>query len=326
MDTGRAERVARRVLSAADRLEGVVRDTPLRHSPSLTRIADREVYLKLENLQRTGSFKFRGAYAALSALDEARKRRGVVTASAGNHGAGVALAASLLGMEATVFAPASAPAAKRARIQRDGASLRLVDGDYELAHREALAEAERTGRLYLHAFSDPEVVAGQGTVLLEILRYLPQLAAVVLPVGGGGLLGGVGALARIRAPRVAVLGVQSTATPAMHASLAAGRPVSPPPFPTLCDGLAGEVDADSLALAADVVDTMCLVPEAAVPAAIRHLHRYEGITVEGSGAVGVAALLEASLHLPHGPVAIVVTGGNLDREVLEEVLSGEAAS
>src|SRR5690606_30496113 len=170
------------------------------------------------------------------------RARGVVTASAGNHGLGVALAAGEEGVRATAFVPATAPATKRERIARYGADLRLVDGGYDAAHHAAGEHAARTGALYLHAFSDPRVVAGQGTVGLEVLTDLPRAGTLLVPVGGGGLVGGVGVVARALAPHVRVVGVQSTATAAMHDSLRAGRLVSPPLAPTLCEGLQGDTD------------------------------------------------------------------------------------
>jgi threonine dehydratase len=309
------------VLRAARRLEGVARATPLEPAVWME-AAGGPVHLKLETQQRTGSFKLRGALNAIASLSPAERARGVVTASAGNHGLGVALASRLLGVGATVFLPANAPEVKRRRIERYGASLRAVAGDYDGAHREALAHAAATGAVHLHAFSDPAVVAGQGTVGLEIFRALPETATLLVPVGGGGLIGGVGLVARALAPRARVVGVQSTETAAMHASLAAGALRSPPMGPTLCEGLSGEIDERSLRLARAVVDEMVLVPEAAIRGAVRDLFVEEGVVAEGSAAVAVAALRSDLVRPAHGPVVAVVTGANIDARRFASILSG----
>ena len=307
------------VLRAARRIRDIVRPTPLERSASLSVAAGADVWLKLETLQRTGSFKLRGAVNAVSLLSPVERARGLVTASAGNHGLGVALAARELGARATVFVPADAPATKRQRIAAFGATLREVPGGYDDAHAEAEAYAADHGALYLHAFSDPAVVAGQGTVALEIFDALPEARTLVVPVGGGGLVGGVGTVARA-VGGVRVVGVQSKATSAMHASLAAGRLVSPPLEPTLCEGLAGDVDAPSLSLAQRVLDEIVLVPEEAVRSAMRRLYREEGVVVEGSGAVAAAALWEGALPNLESPVVVVLSGSNVDATLLAQIV------
>lgn len=309
------------VLVAARRLRGVARRTPLERSPWLSAEAGADVWLKQETQQRTGSFKVRGAYNAIAALSDEARARGLVTASAGNHGQGVALAASLLGAAAVVYVPRDAPEAKKRRIVRWGAELREADGGYDGAHHAAEAHARRTGATFVHAFSDPAVVAGQGTVGLEILEELPEVRTIVVPVGGGGLVGGIGLVARALGRGIRIVGAQTEETRAMHASLEAGRPVSPPYGPTLCEGLSGDVDARSLALAAEVVDGMAVVPEGAVRRAMRRLYEEEGIVAEGSAAVGVAALLEGAVA-GDGPVAVVLTGSNVDGARLADVLGG----
>ncbi len=308
------------VLAAARRLRGIVRRTPLERSPWLSAETGTDVWLKLETQQRTGSFKLRGAYNAIAALSDDERGRGLVTASAGNHGQGVALAASLLGATALVFVPSDAPGAKKRRIARWGAELRETEGGYDGAHHAAETHARRTGATFVHAFSDPAVVAGQGTVGLEIVEDLPEARTVVVPIGGGGLVGGIGIVARALGSGIRVVGAQTDETRAMHASLEAGRLVSPPYGPTLCEGLSGDVDARSLALAARVVDNVVVVSEAAVRRAMRRLYEEEGIVAEGSAAVAVAALLEGGTM--EGPVAVVLTGSNVDGARLADVLRG----
>lgn len=313
----------RDVLAAARRLEGVARRTPLEESDRLSELAGARVHLKLEGMQRTGSFKLRGAYNRVATLPPGDLARGLVTASAGNHGQGVALAARLLGATARVYVPGDAPETKRRRIARYGAELRTVEGGYDEAHHAAELDAERTGAAFVHAYSDPLTVAGQGTVGLEILADLPDTGTIVVPVGGGGLIGGIGVVARALRPGTRIVGAQTTETGAMHASLAAGSLCCPPQGATLCEGLSGETDERSLALAREVVDEVVLVSEAAVRRAMRWLFVEEGVVAEGSAAVAAAALLEGAVDRLAGPVVVVLTGSNVDAARLADVLGSE---
>lgn len=317
------------ILRARDRLADVARVTPQEHSTWLSEIAGVPVYLKLECWQRTRSFKFRGAYNAVAALDATVRRRGLVTASAGNHGLALALAARLLDATATIFVPASAPVTKKERIRRTGGELREVPGIYDDAAAAARAYAAENGAHFLNAFADPDVVAGQGTVGLEVLdavsRAEPGPAGsdrldVLVPVGGGGLAAGIGLAV---ADRGRVIGVQSTATTAMHAAFEAGRVVPVhDPTETLCDGLAGETEQAAYERARPVVERIELVEEAAVGPAIRSLYRNEAVVSEGSGAVGVAAILAGDLHL-EAPTVVIITGGNIDTSTLARILGGD---
>lgn len=304
---------------AARRIRRWLRPTPLLPSPWLSRLAGHPVYLKPEFWQPTGSFKVRGALAALMALPPARRRRGVIAASAGNHGQAVAWAARLLGVPATVVMPAGAPRTKREGIVGLGARLITVEGGYDRAAEHARAMAAAEGLTLVHAFADERVIAGQGTVGLEIALELPDVAEVYVPVGGGGLAAGVGAALAALRPRARLVGVQSERTPAMARSLAAGRPVDVPDLPTLCDGLAGGVEPLTLEYARRFLGDLALVREEDVARAIRELLREERWLVEGSGAVGVAALL-ARARRPAGPTVVVLTGRNLDAERLARLL------
>ena len=305
---------------ARERLRGVAYRTPLERSDWLSDVAGVPVHLKLECWQRTRSFKLRGAYNAMAALPEPVRSRSVVTASAGNHGLAVATAARLLGVEAVVYVPEGAPATKKSRIRRAGATLREVGGIYDDAAAAARAFSAEAGAYYLDAFTDPDVVAGQGTVGLEILEQLPEAASVLVPVGGGGLVAGVGIAVRGSPQPARVIGVQSTATTAMHAAFAAGRVVPvDDPVETLCDGLAGETEPEAFRRVRAVTETIRLVDEGSVAPAIRSLYRREGVVAEGSGAVGVAAVLAGDLHLD-GPAVVVISGGNIDAAVLARIL------
>lgn len=308
------------VLNAARRISGIVRETPLESSAWLTEVADTPVSLKLECWQRTRSFKLRGAANAVASMNADTLRSGPVTASAGNHGQAVALSAREAGGRATVFVPASAPAVKLDRIRRLGADLRVAGSDYDQAEALAREFADLHGRPFVHAFSDARVVAGQGTVALEILRQAPDVRTVIVPVGGGGLISGIGMVMRELAPHVRVIGVQSEETRAMYDAFAAGRVVPVPVPPTLADGLAGCTDQATYELARDVVHRMLVVSERTIADAIRGLYHHEGVVAEGSGAVGAAALLERAVH-SDGRVVIVVSGGNIDSGVLSALLA-----
>ena len=312
------------VRAAATRIAGRVTRTPLAHSPTLSRAIGGDAYLKLESAQPGGSFKLRGALNAMLALDAATRARGVVASSAGNHGLGVAIAAQALGVPAKVYVPATAPAVKREGIAARGAVVDATSATYDDAERAARAHARATGATFLSPCSGRALLAGAGTVALEILADLPNVGTIVAAVGGGGLTGGIGGFLRDAAPGVRLLGAQSELTNAMSLALASGRSTDIPDQPTLCDGLAGLVDAEMLAQGQRALDAIATVPESAIADAIRWLHREHGLTVEGSGAVGVAALLHGALKPQAFPVAVVSSGGNIDPSRFAALLGGDA--
>ncbi|HSL70903.1 MAG TPA: pyridoxal-phosphate dependent enzyme [Longimicrobiales bacterium] len=312
----------RDIYAARQRIAGVVRRTPLDRSDWLSERAGHDVYLKLECWQRTGSFKARGAYNAISGLSSEARARGLVTASAGNHGQAVALAARALGAHATVFVPNTAPEIKKNRIQALGAVLRTDASTYDEAEDVASRFAQETGATLVHGFADEAVVAGQGTVGLEILEELPGVRDVVVPVGGGGLIAGVGIALKSAGGDVRILGAQSTETTAMFDSFRAGRAVDCRISPTLADGLAGRTDEVSYQRTRLVADDIVLVPEATLAAAIRALYRYDGVIAEGAAAVAVAALVERVIEV-RGPAVLVITGGNIDAQRFAGILSSE---
>jgi threonine dehydratase len=300
------------VYDAAERIRRVARRTALRHSQALTELTGTDVYLKLECEQITGSFKLRGAYNALASLSPDARARGVVAASAGNHGLGVAYSARELGIPATLYIPSTAPAVKRDGIAALGATIDASSPDYEAALVLALAHAEREGIPFVSATQDLDVVAGQGTAALEILEELRSLRTVLVPVGGAGLLGGFGSFLRAVAPDVRIIGVQGTRSAAMARSLEAGAVVPVPHELTLADGLAGDIDEFALDIGRHSLDLLSIVTEDEIERAIAWLYAEEGLVVEGSGAVGVAALLQKKVYKPGGPVVVVLSGGNID--------------
>ncbi len=309
------------IYAARRRIMGVARRTPLDRSLWLTELAGHDVYMKLEAWQRTRSFKMRGAYNAVSSLDPEHRARGLVTASAGNHGQAVALAAREVGARATIYVPRNAPETKKRRIQAFGAAINTDCETYDDAQVAAREFADGTGATFVHAFSDRAVVAGQGTVGVEILEDMPNVKNVIVPVGGGGLIGGIGIAIKSANPSIRVIGVQSTATPAMYEAFRLGKLVNCPITATLADGLAGQVDELSYARAKEVVDEMVLVDEESIPAAIRAMYR-DGVLGEGAAAVSVAAIAERKVSL-NGPTVVVITGGNIDAERFAAILSSE---
>lgn len=310
------------IYAAQRRIAGVARRTPLEQSFWLSEVAGHPVYLKLECWQRTRSFKMRGACNAIALLSAEERAQGLVTASAGNHGQAVALAAREVGARAIIFVPENAPETKKQRIRSFGAELRDQQPTYDDAEVTARRFAAETGLCFVHAFADPAVVAGQGTVGLEILDDLPGVQDVLVPVGGGGLIAGVGLVLKSASPDVRVLGVQSDRTTAMYDAFAAGQLSDCPIVPTLADGLAGCTDEVSYLRARRVVDEMVLIDETTLPAAIRALYRYDGVVAEGAAAVCVAALAESVIEI-NGPTVLVVTGGNIDAGRFADILASD---
>lgn len=299
------------VEAAAKRISRHIKRTRLVHSEPLSRIAKGDVYLKLENEQITGSFKPRGAFNALATLTPEQQKRGVVASSAGNHGLGVAAAAKALGLRAKVYVPRNAPEVKKSGIRALGAELDDGQPDYDAAMDAAKAFGRETGRAYINPCLGDELLAGQGTVALEIVDELPTLKSLVVNVGGGGLLGGCGSWLRRKRPDVRIYGAQSVNTAAMSKSLAAKKVVPIPPVETLADGLAGLIDEDAFDIGVNTLDRIVTLTEAEIADAIRWLAEHHDAKVEGAGACGVGAVLTRKLE-PETPCAIVVSGANID--------------
>jgi len=298
--------------------------TPLRRSFALRGSGD--ACLKLECWQPTGSFKVRGATHVLTCLSPDERRRGVVAASAGNHALGVAFAVQVLGgkAEATLFVPETAPRAKVEKLGGFPVTVHVEGATYDDAHALAMAHVERTGATYVHAFDDPRTAAGQGTAGLEILDDRPDVGAILVPVGGGGLISGLAAAVKARAPSVRVVAVQPEASPALSESIRQGRPLLEyPARPTLADGLAGGI-GEIVFAHRDLIDDIVLVSEAEIEGAIVALLADDQVVAEASGAVGVAALRSGKWRGDGRPVAAVVTGGNIDARVLGRLLAARA--
>ncbi len=309
---------------AADRIAAHAIRTPLIKSDALSHIAGGDVYLKLENRQVTGSFKLRGALNALATLPPEAKRRGVVASSAGNHGLGVAYAARALGIAATIFVPANAPEVKKSGIRALGATLDDSQPDYDAAMTAAKAFGREHGLTFINPCLGDMLLAGQGTVALEIMQQLPELRTLVVCVGGGGLLGGCASLLRREAPSVCIVGAQSDQTAAMARSVAARRVIEIPVTPTLADGLAGQIDEEALDIGLHALDDIVLLTEEEIGKAIALLHVAHDLKVEGAGAVATGAVLFKKSRLEF-PAAVIVSGGNIDDARWRAVLDHSAS-
>ena len=324
------------VLSLADvyrarrRIEGRALRTPLIESPSLSAIAGAPVFLKLETVQPTGSFKLRGATNALAQLVEQGCRK-VVTASTGNHGRAVAHAARALGIEATVCMSALVPGNKVEAVRALGAQVCIVGKSQDDAEHEALRLVREEGFAYVPPFDDLNVIAGQATIGLEIVEALPDVAHIVVPLSGGGLFAGVAFAARSANRAIRMTGVTMARGAAMHASLAAGRPVLVEELDTLADSLGGGIGLKNrytYQLTRDLIDSTLLLDEDSIARGIVHAYQHERLVVEGAAAVGIAALLDGLLHdtrVERGPLVIIVTGANIDIDLHRRIVSAMPA-
>lgn len=315
--------ITARIPRARQAIAGGVYRTPLEGSPWLSEAAGGDVLLKLECYQPTGSFKVRGALSAISHLTSDERARGVVTASAGNHGLGLAYAASRLGVEATVVVPDNASPVKVAALQRFPITLLRGGASYDTAERKALDLSLETGAIFVSPYNDPWVIAGQGTIGVELLEDAPMLDRVIIPVGGGGLISGIGAWLKSINPSIEVIGVQSSASPAMERALAARELVQIPILPTLADGLAANIQRDSITfdLAMGLVDRIVLVSEEEIAAAVRGSFHELHLPLEGSAVVGIAAILNGHLTGLEGKrTAVIISGRNIAAERLCSLL------
>jgi threonine dehydratase len=319
------------IREARARVAAVVATTPMEDSRFLSETLGHPVHLKAENLQRTGSYKIRGAYNLLAQLSAADKARGVVAASAGNHAQGVALAARELGIAATIFMPLGAALPKLQATRDYGAEVVLQGAIVDETMRAAAEFAQRTGAVLIPPFDHPEIVAGQGTLALEILDQVPEVANVVVPIGGGGLISGIATvfaqLAAELGRTVRVIGVQAQNSAAYPPSLEAGAPLSIAALPTIADGIAvGRPGALNFEIIRRTVDEVVTIEDDETAKAIVVLLERAKLVVEPAGAVGVAALLAGKLDL-EGPTVVILSGGNIDPMIMERIISrGLAAS
>lgn len=322
-----------KIYDAARVLENVVRHTQLIEAPRIGAECGCRVYLKPENLQLTGSFKVRGSAYKISQLTEEEKAHGVIACSAGNHAQGVALAATKQGIKSVICLPSSAPISKVEATKRYGAEVCLVDGVYDDAYTEAIRQRDEKGYTFIHPFDDDDVIAGQGTIGLEILNELPDTDIVVVPVGGGGLISGVAFAIKTLKPSVKVYGVQAEGAPSMFNAVKSGKAEMLPSVSTFADGIAVKCPGENtFEYCKKYVDEIVTVSEDEISAAILHLIENQKLTAEGAGAVSVAAVKFGKIPVEGKKVVCLVSGGNIDVTILSRVIdrglhkSGRACS
>ena len=309
-----------KIYQAAYILKDVARKTDLIYAPKMS--TDHELFLKTENLQITGSFKLRGAYYKISQLSEEQRRSGIIACSAGNHAQGVALAASRMGIRSTVCMPDGAPISKVEATKALGADVCLVPGAYDDAYEKARQLVEETQATFIHPFDDDEVIAGQGTIGLEILDQLPDVDAIIVPVGGGGLISGVAYAAKQLKPSIKVYGVQAERAASMVESRKTGSPITLPRVSTFADGIAVKHPGDTTFSMIDkYVDEVVTVSEDEIATAILTLIEKQKLIAEGAGAVSVAAAMFGKLPIKGKKVVAIVSGGNIDVNILSRVIT-----
>lgn len=311
---------------ARARINGHVVSTPFALSSTLSDQCGVAVGLKLEHYQTTGSFKLRGATNAILRLSQAERARGVVAASTGNFGRALSFAAQAVGVQATICMSRLVPENKVSEIRRLGADVRIIGVSQDEAHQEAERLVDENGMVMLPPFDHPDIVAGQGTLGLEIVDAMPDVATVLVPLSGGGLAAGVAAAVKGLRPSVRVIGISMERGAAMHASLRAGHPVQVIEYPSLADSLGGGIGLDNevtFAMCQALLDDVVLLTEGEIAAGIRHAYEKEREILEGAGAVGIAALLAGKIPDLQGPVAVVLSGRNIDMELHRRVINGD---
>ena len=308
------------IYAARRRMGTWVRRTPFERSQLLSELTGGEVYLKLENRQLTGSFKIRGASNRIALLTPDERRRGVVAASSGNHAQGVAYAARQLGVRAAIVVPGNTPKVKRDAIRALGADLTVHGNEYMDAERLAQNMSREGGMPFLSPYNDPDLIAGQGTVGLEMVEDGPELDAVLVPVSGGGLISGVSTVIKA-ASKAEVIGVQTIASPVMHESIKAGKIVDITMYDTVAEGLHGGIEQGSVTfpICQKLVDDWIDVREATIVDALRLMLLRQHEVIEGSGAVGVAALMENPKRFKNKSIGVVISGGNIDEDLLSRI-------
>ncbi|WOS66850.1 hydroxyectoine utilization dehydratase EutB [Sinorhizobium fredii] len=312
--------------AAARRISGCVLRTPLVGSASLSKLCGVPVGLKLEHHQTTGSFKLRGATNAVLSLSAEERARGVIAASTGNHGRALAHAAKAEGSVATICMSRLVPENKVSEICRLGADVRITGNSQDEAQEEVERLVAENGLVMVPPFDHAAVVAGQGTLGLEIVEQMPDLTAVLVPVSGGGLAAGVAAAVKARQPATRVIGLTMERGAAMQASVAAGRPVLVEEHQSLADSLGGGIGLDNrltFRMCSELVDDIILLTEAEIAAGMRHAYTQEREVVEGAGAVGIAALLAGKIKITGGPIAVILSGRNVDMGLHLRVMNGE---
>jgi threonine dehydratase len=309
------------VEDARRRIRDQIYLSPLSYSETISWMSSSKVFFKLDNLQMTGSFKERGALNRLLTLTQAEAERGVIAASAGNHGMAVAFHSRRLNIKSTIVMPVRAPVIKVGRVRQYGAQTVLHGEDYDGAFTEAQRLRQERGLTFLHAFNDPTIVAGQGTIGLELYEQNPHLDAVIVPVGGGGLIAGIALVLKVLNPHIRIIGVQAEAIPSMKAALERGAPISLAPATTIADGIAvRKVGETALDLVKKHVDEIVTVSEGEIANAVLLLLEIEKTVAEGAAAAPLAALINKKVNLTDKNIALIVSGGNIDVNLISRII------
>ena len=309
------------IISAREKMKGIVHQTPLDFSQTFTDMSHNEVYLKLENLQKTGSFKVRGSINKLTSLSKEELSKGVIAASAGNHAQGVAYSSKMLNIPCTIVMPKGAPLSKIQATKNYGAEIVLEGDVFDDALAHAMELSEKQGFTLVHTFDDDEIIAGQGTVGLEILEQLPDVEAIICPVGGGGLIAGIAVAVKEKNPNVAIYGVEASACPSMAQSLLEKKPITVPSSPTVADGIAvKKPGVRNLEIVEKYVDDLVTVDELEMIRTMFLLLERNKLLVEGSGASSLAALLYEKLNIKGKKVVALLSGGNVDVNFISRII------
>lgn len=310
------------ILEAAKHLKGVIKETDFCYSETLSELTEGDVYLKLENLQQSGSFKIRGAYNKMIHLSDEEKDCGVVASSAGNHAQGVAISASKLGIKSTIVMPKSAPFAKIYATRKYGGEVVLHGEVYDEAYEKAIEIQKAAGMTFVHPFNVPYVITGQGTIGLEIMEEQPDLDVILVPIGGGGIAAGVALAAKTINPNIKVIGVQTKNAPSMYESLRCGHVEVMPVNKTIADGIAvGEPGDLTFSIIKEYVDEIITVSETEISQAVLLLLENCNLVCEGAGAVSVAAIMSKKLDLKDKKVGAILSGGNIDINMIESIIN-----
>ena len=309
------------IKQAQENLNGIVQKTPLNKAPFLSSTFDSEIYLKKENLQLTGSFKLRGAFNRVAKLCNEKKQRGVVAASAGNHAQGLAFAASHFNCEATIFMPEATPLTKVSGVKSYGANVVLTGENFDEAYEAAMQFTKEHDKEFIHPFADDDVIAGQGTLALEILEKIPDLKQLVVPIGGGGLISGIAIAAKAINPDIKIIGVVASGAPAMKESYKSQMPIDSKSVRTIADGIAvRDVNPKLLNIIIDYVDHIVEVNDNEIANAILFLLEKHKLVVEGAGAVATAAIMHDKLDIEDSKVCAIISGGNIDVTMLSQII------
>ena len=306
---------------AQDRLKSIIRDTPVAFAPFLSKKYNANIYLKKENLQLTGSFKLRGAFNKIASLDKNLRDKGVVAASAGNHAQGVAFSSQHFNCDATIVMPEATPLTKVSGVKSYGANVILKGANYDEAYKYALDFAKEQDKTFIHPYANDEVIAGQGTIALELFEQIKDLDTIIVPIGGGGLITGIAVVAKELNPSVQIIGVVASGANAMKNSFEKQTPIDSLSVKTIADGIAvRDVMPKMFEYVSSVVDTIVEVEDKEIASAILFLLEQHKLVVEGAGAVGTAAIMHNKIDIKNKNVALVLSGGNIDVTMLAQII------